>query len=70
MIPLVYAGKEEEQVIKKIGGSDEVKRHLEELGFTVGGTVTIINSLGGNIIVKVKESRIAIDDGMARRIMV
>lgn len=70
MIPLVYAGKEEEQVIKKIGGSDEVKRHLEELGFTVGGTVTIINSLGGNIIVKVKESRIAIDEGMARRIMV
>ena len=70
MIPLVYAGKEEEQVIKKIGGSDEVKRHLEELGFTVGGSVTIINSLGGNIIVKVKESRIAIDEGMARRIMV
>ena len=70
MIPLVYAGKEEEQVIKKIGGSDEVKLHLEELGFTVGGTVTIINSLGGNIIVKVKESRIAIDEGMARRIMV
>ncbi len=70
MIPLVYAGKEEEQVIKKIGGSDEVKRHLEELGFTVGSTVTIINSLGGNIIVKVKESRIAIDEGMARRIMV
>ncbi|MBQ9623672.1 MAG: ferrous iron transport protein A [Treponema sp.] len=70
MIPLVYAGKEEEQVIKKIGGSDEVKRHLEELGFTVGGTVTIINSLGGNIIVKVKESRIAIDEGMARKIMV
>lgn len=70
MIPLVYADKEEEQVIKKIGGSDEVKRHLEELGFTVGGTVTIINSLGGNIIVKVKESRIAIDEGMARRIMV
>lgn len=70
MIPLVYADKEEEQVIKKIGGSDEVKRHLGELGFTVGGTVTVINSLGGNVIVKVKESRIAIDESMARRIMV
>ncbi len=70
MIPLVYADKEEEQIIKKIGGSDEVKRHLENLGFTVGGSVSVINSLGGNVIVKVKESRIAINEDLARRIMV
>ncbi|MBR4598446.1 MAG: ferrous iron transport protein A [Treponema sp.] len=70
MIPLVYADKEEEQIIKKIGGSDEVKRHLENLGFTVGGSVSVINSLGGNVIVKVKESRIAINEELARRIMV
>ena len=70
MIPLVYADKEEEQIIKKIGGSDEVKRHLENLGFTVGGTVSVINSLCGNVIVKVKESRIAINEELARRIMV
>ena len=70
MIPLIFANKNEEQVIKKISGSDEVKRHLENLGFTVGGTVTIINSLGGNVIVKVKESRIAINEDMARRIMI
>ena len=70
MIPLIFAEKGEEQVIKKIGGSDEVKRHLENLGFNVGGTVTIINSLGGNVIVKVKESRIAINEDMARRIMI
>lgn len=70
MLPIVYADKDKPQIIKKIGGSEEVKRHLENLGFTVGGTVTIINSLGGNIIVKVKESRIAINEEMARKIMV
>lgn len=70
MIPLVYATAGVEQVIKKIGGNDEAKRHLENLGFTVGGTVTIVNSLAGNVIVKVKESRIAINEDMARRVMV
>ncbi|MBP5448276.1 MAG: ferrous iron transport protein A [Treponema sp.] len=70
MIPLVYATTGVEQVIKKIGGNDEARRHLENLGFTVGGTVTIVNSLAGNVIVKVKESRIAINEDMARRVMV
>lgn len=69
-MPLVIAECEKPQIVKKIGGSDEVKRHLENLGFTVGSTVTVINSLAGNIIVKVKESRIAINEDMARRIMV
>ncbi|WP_296849811.1 FeoA family protein [Treponema sp.] len=67
---MVFANAGEEQIIKKIGGSDEVKRHLENLGFTVGGSVTIVNSLAGNVIVKVKESRVAINEDMARRIMV
>jgi ferrous iron transport protein A len=70
LIPLVLADAGEEQVIKKIGGSDEVKHHLENLGFTVGSTVTVVNSLAGNIIVKVKESRVAINEDMARKIMV
>ncbi|MBR5096391.1 MAG: ferrous iron transport protein A [Treponema sp.] len=70
MIPLVLAEIGKDQIIKKIGGSDEVKRHLENLGFTVGGTVSIVNSLAGNVIVKVKESRIAINEDMARRIMI
>ncbi len=70
VIPLVYATAGVEQVIKKIGGNDEARRHLENLGFTVGGTVTIVNSLAGNVIVKVKESRIAINEEMARRVMV
>jgi len=70
LIPLVFATSGEEQIIKKIGGSDEVKRHLENLGFNAGSAVTVISSLGGNIIVKVKESRIAINEEMARKIMV
>lgn len=70
LIPLVLADAGNEQVIKKIGGSDEVKHHLENLGFTVGSTVTVVNSLAGNVIVKVKESRVAINEEMARKIMV
>lgn len=70
MIPLVFASAGEEQVIKKIGGNEEVKRHLENLGLTVGGNVTVINSLAGNIIVKVKESRVALNEEMARKIMI
>ena len=70
MMPLALANVGEENIIKKIGGSPEVKKHLENLGFNVGGTVTIINTLGGNVIVKVKESRIAINNELARKIMV
>ena len=70
MMPLALADIGEENIIKKIGGSPEVKKHLENLGFVVGGTVSIINSLGGNVIVKVKESRVAISEEMARKIMV
>ena len=70
LIPLVLADAGNEQVIKKIGGSDEVKHHLENLGFTVGATVTVVNSLAGSVIVKVKESRVAINEEMARKIMV
>lgn len=70
MIPLCLAEKGEMQIIKKIGGSPEVKQHLENLGFNVGGEVMVVNSLGENIIVKVKETRVALSDGLARRIMV
>lgn len=70
MMPLALADIGEENIIKKIGGSPEVKKHLENLGFVVGGTVSIINSLGGNVIVNVKESRVAISEEMARKIMV
>ncbi len=70
MIPLSYANPGEGSVIRKIGGSPEVKKHLENLGFIVGGTATVITSLNGNVIVKVKESRVAIDEEMARKIMI
>lgn len=70
MMPLSLAGVDEENTIKKIGGSPEVKQHLENLGFVVGGTVTIVNTLGGNVIVNVKETRVAISEEMARKIMV
>lgn len=70
MMPLVYATPGEESVIKKVGGSPEVKRHLENLGFTPGGSVTLVSILGGNVIVKVKESRIALNEDMARKVMI
>ena len=70
MMPLSFANPGEENIIRKIGGSAAVKKHLENLGFVAGGTVTVITSLNGNVIVKVKESRVAIDDEMARKIMI
>ena len=70
MMPLALANTGEENIIKKIGGSPEVKQHLENLGFVVGGTVTIVNTLAGNLIVNVKETRVAISEEMARKIMV
>ncbi len=70
MMPLTLANSMESMVIKKIGGSPEVKKHLENLGFVVGGNVMIVNKLGENVIVNVKEARIAISKEMANRIMV
>ena len=69
-MPLVYAEKDTPMIIKKIGGNPEVKKHLEDLGFNVGGEVSVVSSLGENLIVKVKESRIAVSDELARKIMV
>ncbi len=70
MMPLIYAEAGQNQTIKKIGGSPEVKKHLEDLGFNVGGQVSIVNSLGENLIVKVRESRVAVSEELARRIFV
>ena len=70
MMPLALANVGEENTIKKIGGSPEVKNHLENLGFVVGGNVMIITMLRGNVIVNVKESRVAISEEMARKIMI
>lgn len=70
MMPLMFAQVGEENIIKKIGGSLEIKQHLENLGFVVGGTVKVVNALGGNVIVNVKESRVAISEEMAKKIMI
>ena len=70
MMPLTLAEAGEENIIKKIGGKQEVKSHLETLGFVVGGTVTVVNAIGGNVIVNVKESRIAVSREMAQKIMI
>lgn len=70
MMPLVLADVGVENTIKKIGGSPEVKKHLENLGFVVGTAVTIINSSAGNVIMNVKDSRVAVSEELARKIMV
>ena len=70
MMPLVLSEPGEAQIIKKIGGNPEVKKHLEDLGFNVGGEVSVVSSLGSNLIVRVKESRVAVSDELARKIMV
>ena len=70
MMPLLLANVGEENVIKKIGGSPEVKQQLENLGFVVGGNVTIVNTMGGNLIVNVKETRVAVSREMAQKIMI
>lgn len=69
-MPLSLANVGEENIIKKISGTPEIRKHLEDLGFVVGARITIVNMLGGNVIVNIKESRIAISEEMARKIMI
>lgn len=70
MMPLNLAEMRKTQIIRRIGGSQEVRKHLEDLGFNVGGEISVVSSLGGNLIVKVKESRVAVSSELAMRIMV
>ena len=70
MMPLVMAGTGEENIIKRVGGNPELKKHLEDMGFTVGGAVTVMSTIGGNLIVKIRESRVAVSKEMASKIMV
>jgi ferrous iron transport protein A len=70
MMPLTFASVGEENTILRIGGKSEVRAHLENLGFVPGGTVTVISAIAGNLIVNVKESRVAISQEMAAKIFV
>ncbi len=69
-MPLTMAGTGQEITVKEIRGKDETRHFLENLGFTVGGTVTVVSQMGGNLIVNVRDSRIALSRSMANRIMV
>ena len=70
MMPITLADVGEDNTVKRIGGKPEVRRHLENLGFVVGSSVTVINSIGDNVIVRVKEARVAISAEMAQKIYV
>lgn len=70
MVPLSMGNAGEKYRIRKVGGLGKVRLHLEELGFVVGATVTIVTVVGGNLIVAVKDSRIAMSQAMAQKILV
>lgn len=70
MMPLTLANLGEENIIRKVGGSADTRKFLENLGFVAGGTVTVISKISGNVIVNVKDSRVALSKEMAQKIMV
>jgi ferrous iron transport protein A len=70
MMPLALADIEQEYIIKKVGGNQETKKHLEDMGFVVGGSVTVVNMLGGNVIVNIKDTRVGISKELAQKIMI
>ena len=70
MMPITFAEAGEEHIIQRITGRPEVKKHLEDMGFVAGSPVEIINTVGGNVIIKIKESRVAISQEMAQKIMI
>ena len=70
MMPLTMASPGEESIIRKVGGNPETRKFLESLGFVAGGTVTVISEISGNVIVNVKDSRVAVSKEMAQKIMV
>ena len=70
MLPMTMAKPGETVTIRKITGKDEVRQHLAELGFVVDGSVTVVSEIAGNLILQVKESRIALDRTLANRVMI
>ncbi len=69
-MPLTMAKQGETNIIRKITGKDEVRRHLATLGFVVGEQVTVVSQIAGNMILSVKDTRVAVEKSMAQRIMV
>ena len=70
MLPLTYANVNEMNVIRKVGGSPEIKKHLEDMGFVTGAAITVVSTINGNLIVNVKDSKVALDKSLAGRIMI
>ncbi len=70
MMPLTLADIGTENTIRRVGGNEETRRFLENLGFVAGTPITVLSSIGGNVIVNVKDSRVAINEDMARHIMI
>ncbi|HIR00262.1 MAG TPA: ferrous iron transport protein A [Candidatus Scybalocola faecavium] len=70
MMPLTLAKTGEDTVIRKVGGKEETRRFLENLGFVAGSVVTVVSEIGGNLIVNIKDTRVAIGKDMANKIMV
>ena len=69
-MPLTMASIGEANTIRKVGGNEETKRLLENMGFVAGAEITVVSAIGGNVIVNIKDSRVAINQDMARHIMV
>ena len=69
-MPLTMASIGETNTIRKVGGNEETKRFLENLGFVAGAEITVVSAIGGNVIANIKDSRVAINQDMARHIMV
>ena len=70
MMPLTFANVGEENTIRKVGGNEETRRFLENLGFVSGAKITVLSQIGGNVIVNVKDSRVAVNAEMAHHIMI
>ena len=70
MLPLSYAQINEANVIKKVLGSPEVKRHLEDMGFVTGAVISVVSSVNGNLIVNIKDTKVALDKQLAMKIMI
>ena len=70
MMPLTLANTGEENIIRKVGGNPDIRKFLENLGFVAGSAVTVVSEIGGNVIVNVKDSRVAVSKEMACKIMV
>ncbi len=70
MLPLIYAVPNEDNVIKKVGGKPEIKKHLEDMGFVTGAVINVVSTVNGSLIVNIKNTKVALDKELAEKIMI